>query len=206
MARILAIVALCACLMAMASAQCLPWTTTVEWKGRHAGELGVYRMCGDSVCGNPIRKLGKCSNSLCPHGARCNDCSDELVDVGSELEDLPQFYEGKEVGRYGFQFDGETCPFHFFGSDFRVVSSCTDNSWFSGSRAGWITGCKPRVSCRTRGGKRCRGKSPFDVAMSASGGYTSNYYGLGNAVSLDQCIAGTIGGGVPFGEKVGVDC
>ena len=41
--------------------------------------------------------------------------------------------------------------------------------------------------------------------VSAYVGYTS-YYGLGNAVDLDECIAGGQGGGVPAGEVLGVDC
>lgn len=204
MARILAIVALFACLAATTSARCAPWRLDFAFKSVDAQEMGVYRMCGDDVCpGDPILKLGTCTEIGCPIDERCNDCSASLSGFG--MDDLPEFSDGKgKVGRYGVQFDGETCPFLTFGSDFRDANSCGGGAWFKGE--GWIAGCKPRVSCRTRGGKKCRDyDSPFDVSVRGYAGYTS-YYGLGNAESLDECIAGNIGGGVPSGEVLGVDC
>eukprot|EP00892_Ulva_mutabilis_P001027 jgi/Ulvmu1/10925/UM007_0104.1 len=177
----------------------------MTWKSEAVSSIGVYRMCGLSVCGEPIMKLGSCTKIGCPEGERCNTCFARLEDIGEDLDDLPLFVEGGQVGRYGLQFDGETCPFMVFGSDFRVVRDCSEGrAWWE--QQGWLAGCVARVSCRARGGRACRGDDPtLDVAVTGRTGHT-DYYGLGNAESLEECIAGGQGGGVPSGEVVGVDC
>eukprot|EP00171_Calliarthron_tuberculosum_P001519 IDg1519t1 len=128
--------------------KCAPRTISIQYKAEGPESIAVYRYCGAILCGAPVVTLSSpCSKILCPRGVRCNWCSARL-----DAFKLPTFYESgtKKVGRYGVKFGKESCPFLALTSDWRNGAS----DWFG--RNGFITGCKPRVACRTRGGKACR--------------------------------------------------
>lgn len=160
---------------------------------KHRGrKLYRFSACAVWTCGSPVLTLRRaaCTRRLCKAGLRCNNCS-----ITIKAKDLPVIYRRtwgrRSYRKYGVKFSKKACPFLAITSAWRLGSS----SWFAKNRL--IAGCRPRVACRTRGGKRFRGRSPFDVTVTAAGCY-KNVYGLGNAPSISQCLAGRIAGGVPF--------
>ncbi len=179
-------------------AKCAPRSVTITYKADSGTNIRVYRMCGNKVCGPALLSLLTICSKIYCRGSRCNTCTAKLSAFTNRFA-LRKFYEGKKLGRYGVKFDDASCPFYAFTSDW--VSSSSD--WYSRNR--WLVGCKSRISCRARGGKACRAGMPFDVAVAAQGCYAT-LYGFGNAESLNECIAGNIGGGVPAGEVYGRDC
>lgn len=180
--------------------KCANRVINISYKAAGPETIQVFRMRGSNIRGPPILTIDTagCSKVYCERPARCNTCY-----VTIKASDLPLFYTRRfwriRIGTYGIKFATESCPFLAITSDWRLRQS----SWFA--KNGFIAGCKPRVACRTRGGKSCRGNSLFDVAVTAAGCYT-NLYGYGNAPTLGQCMAGNIGGGVPSGEVYGTNC
>lgn len=181
--------------------KCAPRVINISYRAASPETIQVFRMRGSRVTGPPVLTISSagCTKIGCWRPQRCNTCW-----IRIKASDLPLYYTyvlfgRKRIGKYGIKFARESCPFLAITSDWQRGQS----SWFS--KNGFIAGCKPRVACRTRGGKRCRGKSPFDVAVTAAGCYT-NLYGLGNARNLRECMAGNIGGGVPSGEVYGKNC
>lgn len=190
------------CLVGAVLGKCAPRTISISYKAPGPQTIQVFRMHRSSstvTTGPPVLMIDNagCTKIGCQN-TRCNTCW-----VTVKAADLPHFTYGnfwlRRTGRYGIKFSTESCPFLAITSDWQLGAS----SWFAKNR--FIAGCKPRVACRTRGGKACRGNSPFDVAVTAAGCYT-NLYGFGNAPSLSQCLAGNIAGGVPAGEVYGKDC
>jgi len=143
-----------------AHARCAPRAIDITYKADGPVPLTVHRVCGGTRCGLPLARIGSgsCTEIFCGDGSRCNTCRARLV----AARDLP---EDAASVRWGIFFGDNPVAAYTFSADW---STSDRADWFN--RNGWVSGCKPRVGCVTRG-MRCTWKEVHDVAITTDGCY-----------------------------------